>query len=157
VLDDGSYLEVGSPLALFRKRDPRPSDQRTGDPMPNDGHATWSEKMSRRGALSRFGAAGLLATASSGMLQLVGSSGALARASDARLSANTSPAGPVVISNGTVSPASCRCTGHLAKGHCDGPCPTGFFCYEVNFCGGATAKYACINCEGTPTCSYDCS
>ncbi len=23
--------------------------------------------------------------------------------------------------------------------------------------GSATTKYACLNCPGTPTCSYDCS
>jgi hypothetical protein len=123
--------------------------------MVRDTHAVGTETVSRRTALQRFGKTGLAASFGAGILELVG---APAKAqSRTGLAASPASGVPVITTGGGLSPESCKCTGHLAEGHCNGPCPSGFYCYEVDSCGSATTKYACINCEGTPTCAYDCS
>ena len=121
--------------------------------------AMCGEGVSRRTVLRRLGRSSLIATAGAGMLEFAGVAGASARTrAPRRPGADNQSTSPVIVVAGTGAADSCACTGHLAQGHCaGGPCPPGFYCYEVDFCGTAKTKYACLNCPGTPTCSYDCS
>ena len=121
--------------------------------------AACRDGVSRRTILRRLGRSSLIATAGAGVLEFAGVSSASARTrARLRSRADNQSSSPVIIIGGTDGADSCACTGHLAEGRCaGGPCPPGFYCYEVDFCGGAGTKYACLNCPGTPTCSYDCS
>jgi hypothetical protein len=121
--------------------------------------AVCRQGVSRRTILRRLGRSSLVATAGAGVLEFAGVAGASARTRGRlRPTADNQSTSPVIVVTGTAEPDSCACTGHLAEGRCSGgPCPPGFYCYEVDYCGGATTKYACLNCPGTPTCSYDCS
>jgi hypothetical protein len=123
-----------------------------------------ADTISRWAALRRFRRVGMVVTAGAGLLELAGIPGAPgagapgAPPTRGHAGSDDASTSPVIVLGGTPDPAGCRCTGTLAEGHCPGgPCPPGFYCYEVNFCGSADSKYACLNCEGTPTCSYDCS
>jgi hypothetical protein len=126
--------------------------------MLHIGQSNGSDAVSRRTALQRFGRAGLLATVGAGMREFVGASEASAKSGfGVTWTANDGSGVPVVLGSGDAGPATCQCTGTLAEGHCDGACPPGFYCYEVDGCGGLGVKYACLECDGTPKCSYDCS
>jgi hypothetical protein len=106
----------------------------------------------------RVGRTGLLATVGAGILEGAGVTRAPVKVqASAASSSGAGPADQVLIVGRSSATESCKCTGTLAVGHCPGgPCPTGYWCYEVDFCGSANTKYACMNCPGTPTCSYDC-
>jgi hypothetical protein len=117
-----------------------------------------AETISRRVALRRLATAGFAGTVGAGILELVAPAGASAQGQTyGRLGAAIQSGVPVITTNGGLTAQSCRCTGRLQEGHCNGPCPPGFFCYEVDSCGTASTKYACLNCNGTATCAYDCS
>ncbi|MGH8302920.1 MAG: hypothetical protein ACRET5_15790 [Steroidobacteraceae bacterium] len=90
------------------------------------------------------------------MLELIGAGGASA-ASPGAPGVQVQSGVPVFTGATTSTTASpnTECTGYLAEGHCNGPCPPGYYCYKVNYCC-FDYEYICLHCEGTPHCYYFC-
>ena len=120
-----------------------------------DERAIGSEKVSRRIALRRFAKAGVLATAGAGLLELAGVADASARttrhAAKMRVYSLAETKDIVTLPQGVAGPDSC-CTGYLSEHDCNGSCPPGYYCYIGSGCG--LNGFACLHCNGTPTCRY---
>ena len=96
--------------------------------------------LSRRAALRRFGEFGLVATAGVGLLELAGIRGATAQ-TYGKTATGMRP---------DLSCPSGYCPVYLYPGNCDGPCPSGSWCYEVTLCG--EPGYACLPYHGNSYC-----
>jgi hypothetical protein len=123
--------------------------------MVDDGRAVEPERIPRRIALRRFGTAGLLSMAGAGVLEFVGAGGASAKTRSAKAGVVVKSGVPVFTGRTSSTAPQTECDGKLAVGHCNGPCPSGYWCYNVNHCC-FDYEYICLACSGTPNCYYFC-
>jgi hypothetical protein len=123
----------------------------------DDDRAAGSEKITRRIALRRFGKAGLVAMAGAGVMEFIGAGGASAKTRSPGRGIMVKSGVPVATGRASSTPQSpnVECRGTLAVGHCGGPCPSGYWCYNVNYCC-FDYQYICLHCSGTPSCYYFC-